>query len=99
MGDLPTVDHVGIGLDKADFKICAWRVNDAKNDLGLDEFLELCSQVLEHHKHRCLPSSEDELTEKMRAGSRASPSNELPGSPSTTVADDAPPVDGIAHFR
>jgi hypothetical protein len=30
---LPTVDHVGDGLGPADFKICGWRVNDAKHDL------------------------------------------------------------------
>jgi hypothetical protein len=29
---LPTVDHVGDGLGPADFKICGWRVNDAKHD-------------------------------------------------------------------
>ena len=26
-------DHVGDGLGAADFKICAWRTNDAKHDL------------------------------------------------------------------
>jgi hypothetical protein len=30
---LPTVDHVDAGATEASFKICAWRTNDAKNDL------------------------------------------------------------------
>lgn len=45
---LPTVDHVGDGLGAANFKICGWRTNDAKNDLALEEFLELCRKVLAH---------------------------------------------------
>lgn len=47
--DLPTVDHVGDGLGLADFAICSWRVNDAKNDLTIEEFLEVCRQVLRHN--------------------------------------------------
>ncbi len=46
---LPTVDHVGDGLGVADFKICGWRTNDAKNDLEMPAFLALCQSVLEHH--------------------------------------------------
>lgn len=46
---LPTVDHVGDGLGAADFRICGWRTNDAKNDLSMDEFLGLCKAVLQHH--------------------------------------------------
>jgi len=46
-GDLPTVDHVGDGLGSPRFVICSWRVNDAKNDLDLDEFLDVCRSVLE----------------------------------------------------
>lgn len=45
---LPTVDHVGDGLGSADFKICAWRTNDAKNDLSEPEFIALCRRVVEH---------------------------------------------------
>lgn len=45
--DLPTVDHVGDGLGRPDFAICSWRVNDAKSDLTLGEFLELCREVLD----------------------------------------------------
>jgi hypothetical protein len=45
-GDLPTVDHVADGLSPADFVICSWRVNDAKNDLDLPEFLDVCRAVL-----------------------------------------------------
>jgi len=43
---LPSVDHVGDGTGEADFKICAWRTNDAKNDLPYSEFLELCEKVV-----------------------------------------------------
>jgi hypothetical protein len=46
---LPSVDHVGDGLGPADFVICSWRTNDAKNDLTLDELLELCQRILDHH--------------------------------------------------
>jgi hypothetical protein len=46
---LPTVDHVGDGLGPADFKICGWRVNDAKHDLDMPAFLGVCRTVLEHH--------------------------------------------------
>ncbi len=45
-GNIPTVDHTGDNRNKPRFKICAWRVNDAKSDLTLKEFLELCRQVL-----------------------------------------------------
>jgi len=43
---LPTVDHVGDGTGPADFRICAWRTNDAKGDLTLEEFMALCARVL-----------------------------------------------------
>ena len=42
------MDHVGDGLGDADFKICAWRTNDAKNDLTYSEFVALCRRVVEH---------------------------------------------------
>ena len=45
---LPTVDHVGDGLGEANFKICAWRTNDAKNDLSHEEFVILCRRVVAH---------------------------------------------------
>jgi hypothetical protein len=47
---LPSVDHVGDGLGEADFKVCAWRTNDAKNDLTHDEFVALCRRVVAHHE-------------------------------------------------
>jgi hypothetical protein len=49
---LPTVDHVGDGTGAPDFKICSWRVNDAKNDLSYAEFLELCRAVLAYSDGR-----------------------------------------------
>jgi hypothetical protein len=45
---LPSVDHVGDGLSEANFKICSWRTNDAKNDLTHDEFVALCRRVVSH---------------------------------------------------
>lgn len=45
---LPTVDHVSASATEASFKICAWRTNDAKNDLSVQEFVALCRRVLEH---------------------------------------------------
>jgi hypothetical protein len=49
LGLLPSVDHVRDGIGKADFLICAWRTNDAKNDLPYQEFVDLCRRVIEHH--------------------------------------------------
>lgn len=51
---LPSVDHVGDGLGDADFRVCAWRTNDAKNDLTHDEFVALCRRVVEHHERKIL---------------------------------------------
>ncbi|AHI79220.1 hypothetical protein BTRA_3400 [Burkholderia thailandensis USAMRU Malaysia  len=45
---LPTVDHVDASINSASFKICAWRTNDAKNDMSVDVFLGLCERVLIH---------------------------------------------------
>jgi len=45
---LPTVDHVEASSKKASFKLCAWRTNDAKNDLSHPDFVALCRRVLEH---------------------------------------------------
>jgi hypothetical protein len=55
LGDLPTVDHVGDGLGPPDFRICSWRVNDAKHDLDMSEFIELCEQVLKHQGFCLIP--------------------------------------------
>jgi len=45
---LPSIDHVGDGLGEADFKLCAWRTNDAKNDLTHEDFVSLCRRVVAH---------------------------------------------------
>lgn len=50
--DLPTVDHTGDGKGNPDFKICSWKMNDAKNDLTLEEFIDLCETVLNFHRNR-----------------------------------------------
>ncbi len=43
---LPTVDHPVAGKGSAGFVICAWRTNDAKNDLSGQDFIELCRRVV-----------------------------------------------------
>ena len=48
---LPTVDHISAGATEASFRICAWRTNDAKNDLSVEDFLSLCIRVLTHAGH------------------------------------------------
>jgi len=45
---LPSVDHVAAEATAASFKICAWRTNDAKNDMSIEAFVVLCKKVLEH---------------------------------------------------
>ena len=45
---LPTVDHVARPDGRWDFVICAWRTNDAKNDLSHYEFIDLCRRVIAH---------------------------------------------------
>ena len=52
--NLPTLEHVyredvSITLE---FVICGWAVNDAKNDLSIDEFIELCKEVVEYHENK-----------------------------------------------
>ena len=51
---LPSVDHVGDGSGPADFKICAWRTNDAKHDMTYDELLGFCEKVLDAAKKRLI---------------------------------------------
>lgn len=45
---LPTVDHVGDGSGDPEFRICSWRVNDAKHDLLYADFVELCRLVVSY---------------------------------------------------
>jgi hypothetical protein len=46
---LPTVDHVFEADNSWSFVICAWRTNDAKNDMSHAEFVALCQRVVAHH--------------------------------------------------
>jgi hypothetical protein len=48
MRDLPTVDHVEDGMGPPKFRICSYSTNDAKNDLSLDDFIELSRRVVAH---------------------------------------------------
>ena len=43
---LPSLDHISDGCGATLFKICAWRTNDAKNDLTYQEFVDLCTKVI-----------------------------------------------------
>jgi hypothetical protein len=43
---LPTVDHVSASASEANFCICGWRINDAKNDIFSEAFLDLCEKAL-----------------------------------------------------
>jgi hypothetical protein len=52
---LPTIDHVLAGATEASFRICAWRTNDAKNDLSLESFLELCRKVVQYAEKHQVP--------------------------------------------
>ncbi|MGE0115781.1 MAG: hypothetical protein AB7T07_12970 [Steroidobacteraceae bacterium] len=49
---LPTVDHVSSEATEASFKICAWRTNDAKNDMSYVSLLELGRRLLLHAGYR-----------------------------------------------
>ncbi|TXC74364.1 hypothetical protein FSZ31_00285 [Sphingorhabdus soli] len=49
LGLLPTADHVPGNDGQYDFVICAWRTNDAKNDLSHNDFIDLCRRVVEYH--------------------------------------------------
>lgn len=44
---LPTIDHIDNGpCDEPVFQILSWEVNDAKNDMSHDSFIELCRKVV-----------------------------------------------------
>jgi hypothetical protein len=43
---LPTVDHIDSGATESSFQICSWRTNDSKNDLSVEQFIDLCKTVV-----------------------------------------------------
>jgi hypothetical protein len=45
---LPTLDHTKDASGQPKFVICSWHVNDAKGDLSVDDFYQLCERVLKH---------------------------------------------------
>ncbi|MGF6642431.1 hypothetical protein [Paraburkholderia sp. GAS82] len=59
---LPTVDHVEASASSASFKICAWRTNDAKNDLSVEAFIALCARVLIYAGYRVEPPEQERAT-------------------------------------
>jgi hypothetical protein len=46
---LPTIDHLQADDPKTGFRVCAWRTNDAKHDLSLEDFVKLCQRVIAYH--------------------------------------------------
>lgn len=49
---LPTIDHLTAEASEGGFRVCGRRTNDAKNDLSLAAFLELCQRALTHAGYR-----------------------------------------------
>ena len=43
---LPTLEHIDRSVHNLNFAIVSWKVNDAKNNLNIEEFLELCKLVI-----------------------------------------------------
>jgi hypothetical protein len=52
MALLPTIDHVLLENGEWDVVVCAWRTNDAKNDLSHSEFIDLCRMMISQHESR-----------------------------------------------
>lgn len=48
---LPSIDHVLGRNDTPEFKICSWKMNNAKSYLSIDEFLDLSKKVIRHLGH------------------------------------------------
>jgi len=47
---LPSIDHVsGDGTGASDFKICSWRTIDSKNDMSMDEYVDLCKKIIKYN--------------------------------------------------
>jgi hypothetical protein len=50
---LPTVDHVRPSSESpVEFKICAWRTNDAKSDMTYKDLIGFCRKVIRHSKKK-----------------------------------------------
>ncbi|WP_157974651.1 hypothetical protein [Lewinella sp. IMCC34183] len=49
---LPTIDHTYEENEPIDIVICGWRTNDAKNDLKIDEFVNLCELVIKNYRNK-----------------------------------------------
>ena len=48
--NLPTVDHENPRNPRSRLRLCSWRVNDAKNDQTIEEFLELAKAIRTHRE-------------------------------------------------
>ena len=56
---LPTFDQRTNQADP-DFVICAWRTNDAKNDMTPQELFQFCSAVIKHSPNWMVLSTADD---------------------------------------
>jgi len=43
---LPTVEHIDRSSPNLCFAITSWKVNDAKNDLDIEDFFALCDKIV-----------------------------------------------------
>lgn len=46
--NLPTVDHEDAFNPSSPFRLCSWRLNDAKNDQTIEELLKLADDIRAH---------------------------------------------------
>lgn len=70
---LPTVDHLDTSVAATSFRICAWRTNDAKNDLTHSDFLSLCERALRHAGYDvALPAASNVRESAVRAFNKLS---------------------------
>lgn len=49
---LPTVDHEDDGLGNPNFVICAWKTNDCKNDLSVEDLRKFCEVFLAYQNNK-----------------------------------------------
>lgn len=64
---LPTVDHVEDGKGAANFRICSWRTNDAKNDLDHSELITFCKSVLKYDAELALENTTLQLNKQLHS--------------------------------
>jgi hypothetical protein len=61
--NLPTIDHTVDDQGHPRFVICSWRINEAKGDMRMDEFYQLCQSILDYRDQRKMALSGESTTE------------------------------------